>query len=103
MKRLSSSLSFALTSLVLLAVALPAGAQDIVRTAVPFKAVVKGPTVDPVAVTPVFPPIAHFFQFFTGDSDTLGKLSYADHHPVQLDLDGKLLGVVNGAGSIKTA
>jgi hypothetical protein len=82
-------------------VAGPATATDPAsQELLPFTATVKGPLPAPAGMTPTNPPIAHFFQSFAGDSNVMGKITYADHHPAQLGLDGKLLGVTHGVGTL---
>jgi hypothetical protein len=89
MKHCTSCIGPPLTAFILLALAIPAWAQQTPKDLVPFKATAVAPLTQVGGVLlPSDPPIGVTTASGTGQSDLVGSFTYAQFHIAHYDLDG---------------
>jgi hypothetical protein len=99
----SNSLRVALTSLALLALSLPAIAQQAPQDRVPLKVYIKGsPQGPPAFLIPLDPPLSIANVTWPGQSELLGPISFIETDQIQLGTDGAPISS-NGIGVIQAA
>jgi hypothetical protein len=104
MNRFICWISLALTAVVLLGLAVPAGAQQAPLDLVPFKATLVAPLAQhQLVVIPLSPEIHSVTVTGKGQADLLGEFAYVDHHFGHPGVDGQPLAITDGIGVLSAA